>query len=231
MAEAPCAPLARLAIGVTGHRRAHTAMAGNSEAVAHQLEALFSEIAQHVETESSSLAGIAPIRLHTLLADGVDQLAAASATKRGWELVVPLPFGRALNLAINAHPPSLADAEALLSGTPPPDPACAANAAAIEHWYAAARLFELADHDALLAQQMIGTLAHPHDKPLAALFSANTSANAALAGRVMVEQSDFLIAVWDGRSATLAGGTGHTIATALDRGCPVVRIDPVAPEA
>ena len=231
MAEVPSAPLARLAIGVTGHRRAHPGMVGNSEAVADQLEALFASIAQHVAAETNSVGGAAPVRLHTLLADGVDQLAAASATARGWELVVPLPFGRALNLAINSHPPSLADAEALLGGTPPPDPACAANAAAIEHWYGAARLFELADHDALLAQQMIGTLAHPHDKQLASLFSANTSANAALAGRVMVEQSDFLIAVWDGRSATLAGGTGHTIATALDRGCPVVRIDPAAPEA
>ena len=231
MAEAPSAPLARLAFGVTGHRRAHAGMVGNSEAVADQLEALFTQIARQVATEASNLGEVAPVRLHTLLADGVDQLAAASAIARGWELVVPLPFGRALNLAINSHPASLADAEALLGGTAPPDPACAANAAAIEHWYGVARLFELADHDALLTQQMIGTLAHPHDKSLAALFSANTSANAALAGQVMVEQSDFLIAVWDGRSATLAGGTGHTIATALDRGCPVVRIDPAAPAA
>ena len=231
MAEAPGAPLARLAIGVTGHRRAHAAMTWNCEAVARQLEDLFTKIAGHVAAEANSLAAVGPVRLHTLLADGVDQLAAASATARGWELVVPLPFGRALNLAINAHPPSLEDAEVLLNGMAPADPSCAANAAAIEHWYSAARLFELADHDDLLAQQMIGTLAHPQDKPLAALFSANTSANAALAGRVMVEQSDFLIAVWDGRSATLAGGTGHTIATALERGCPVVRIDPAAPEA
>jgi hypothetical protein len=206
-------------------------MAGKSDAVAVQLEALFTEIAAQVALEARTMAGVAPIRLHTLLADGVDQIAAASAEARGWELVVPLPFGRALNLAINAHPPGLEDAEALLRGEVPPDPDCAVNAAAIERWYAAARLFELADHDALLTKQIRGTLAHPHDKALAALFSANTSANAAIAGRVMVEQSDFLIAVWDGRSATLAGGTGHTIAMALDRGCPVVRIDPAAPEA
>ena len=229
MAEAPGAPLARLAIGVTGHRRAHIAMTGKSAAVTIQLEELFGAIAAQVELEAATLVGVGPIRLHTLLADGVDQIAAASATARGWELVVPLPFGRALNLAINAHPPSLEDAEALLGGLPPADPACAANAAAINHWYSRARLFELADHDELLAGQMRAILAHPHDKALASQFSANTSANAAIAGRVMVEQSDFLIAVWDGRSSTLAGGTGHTIATALDRGCPVVRIDPAAP--
>ena len=206
-------------------------MVGKGDLVAAQLEALFSAIAAQVELEAATLVEVGPVRLHTLLADGVDQIAAASATARGWELVVPLPFGQVLNLAINAHPPSLADAEALLRGRPPADPDCAANAAAIAQWYGQARLFELADHDELLAEQMRLVLAHPHDKALASQFSANTSANASIAGRVMVEQSDFLIAVWDGGSSTLAGGTGHTIATALDRGCPVVRIDPSAPEA
>ena len=206
-------------------------MVGKGDLVAAQLEALFSAIAAQVELEAATLVEVGPVRLHTLLADGVDQIAAASATARGWELVVPLPFGQVLNLAINAHPPSLEDAEALLRGMPPADPDCAANAAAIAQWYGQARLFELADHDELLAEQMRLVLAHPHDKALASQFSANTSANASIAGRVMVEQSDFLIAVWDGGSSTLAGGTGHTIATALDRGCPVVRIDPSAPEA
>ena len=229
MAEAPGAPLTRLAVGVTGHRRGHPAMADKSDQVAAQLEALFSAIAAQVEIEAATLVAVGPVRLHTLLADGVDQIAAGLATARDWELVVPLPFGRLLNLAINAHPPSLADAEALLSGLVPGDPACAANAAAIVRWYKQARMFELADHDELLATQMRAVIAHPHDKGLASQFSANTSANAAIAGRVMVEQSDFLIAVWDGGSSTLAGGTGHTIATALDRGCPVVRIDPAAP--
>lgn len=205
-------------------------MSGKGDAVAAQLETLFSAIAAQVEIEAATLVEVGPVRLHTLLADGVDQLAAASATARGWELVVPLPFGRVLNLALNAHPPTLADAEALLTGKTPADPACAANAAAISHWYERARLFELADHDELLAKQMRAVLADPEDKGLASQFSANTSANASVAGRVMVEQSDFLIAVWDGGSSTLAGGTGHTIATALDRGCPVVRIDPDAPD-
>ena len=231
MAEAPRAPLARLAIGVTGHRRAHVGLTGKSDTVAAQLEQVFATIAAQTEIEAATLVAVGPVRLHTLLADGVDQIAAALAIARGWELVVPLPFGRRLNLALNSHPPSLEDAEALLAGTAPDDPACAANAAAIEQWYERARLFELADHDDLLIRQMRANLLHPHDRALASQFSANTSANAAIAGRVMVEQSDFLIAVWDGASSTLAGGTGHTIATALDRGCPVVRIDPAAPEA
>ena len=55
MAEAPSAPLARLAIGVTGHRRAHPAMAGNIDAVAQLLAAMFAEIAQQVAAEASAL--------------------------------------------------------------------------------------------------------------------------------------------------------------------------------
>ena len=231
MAEAPAAPLARLAIGVTGHRRAHPAMTGTEAAVRNQLEALLDAVSAQVGIEAQTLGGAGPVRLHTLLADGIDQIAAASAVARGWDLAVPLPFGRQLNQVINAHPPSLADAEALLAGAVPPDPACAANAAEIGEWYEKARIFELADHDDLLTRQLLASLAAPHDKGLAALLSANTSANAAIAGRVMIEQSDFLIAVWDGRSSTLAGGTGHTIAAALDRGCPVVRINPAAPDA
>ena len=230
MAEAPAAPLARLAIGVTGHRRAHPALACTGEAVAAQLELLLSEIAAQVDGQAETLGEIAPIRLHTLLADGTDQVAAASAVARGWDLVVPLPFGRALNQVINSHPESLADAEALLAGKVPPDAACAARAATIAQWYEKSHLFELADHDELLSGQLLAALADPQDKGLAALLSANTSANASMAGQVMIEQSDFLIAVWDGKSSTLAGGTGHTIACALDRGCPVVRIDPAAPQ-
>jgi len=230
MAEAPAAPLARLAIGVTGHRRAHPALALTGEAVAAQLELLLSGIAAQVDSQAATLGEIAPIRLHTLLADGVDQVASAIAVARGWDLVVPLPFGQTLNQVINSHPASLADAEALLAGKIPPDAACAARAAVIAQWYGKSHLFELADHDELLSGQLLASLADPQDKGLAALLSANTSANAAMAGRVMIEQSDFLIAVWDGKSSTLAGGTGHTIASALDRGCPVVRIDPAAPQ-
>ncbi len=230
MAEAPAAPLARLAIGVTGHRRAHPALAHTGEAVAAQLELLLSAVTAQVDSQAATLGETAPIRLHTLLADGVDQVAAASAIARGWDLVVPLPFGRALNQVINSHPASLADAEALLAGDVPPDAGCAARAAVIAQWYEKSHLFELADHDELLSGQLLASLADPQDKGLAALLSANTSANAAMAGRVMIEQSDFLIAVWDGKSSTLAGGTGHTIASALDRGCPVVRIDPAAPQ-
>ncbi|MEJ0006008.1 MAG: hypothetical protein WDM77_06365 [Steroidobacteraceae bacterium] len=72
------------------------------------------------EPASPGSGVIAPTRLHCLLADGTDQLAAHAALERGWELVAPLPFGLALNVAINAHPASLADARALLAGAGAP---------------------------------------------------------------------------------------------------------------
>ena len=51
----------------------------------------------------------------------------------------------------------------------------------------------------------------------------------ALAGRVMIERTDLVVAVWDGKVANLPGGTGHTVATALAMGTPVLVVDPAAP--
>jgi hypothetical protein len=47
-----------------------------------------------------------------------------------------------------------------------------------------------------------------------------------MAGRVMIEQSDIIVAVWDGVTRSHVGGTGHTIAAALELGTSVVWIDP-----
>src|SRR3546814_7676131 len=55
-------------------------------------------------------------RLTTLMVDGADQAAAELALERGWDLVSPLPFGKCLNVAINATPTNAADARALLAG-------------------------------------------------------------------------------------------------------------------
>jgi hypothetical protein len=46
----------------------------------------------------------------------------------------------------------------------------------------------------------------------------------------MIEQSDFVIAIWDGTTRALVGGTGHTIQAALEAGAAVVWIDVDAPE-
>lgn len=219
----PVPPLPRLSLGVTGHRDGNIAFSANRAAVATALGLVFDRI----EAVLADFPGeLAPTRLHSLLADGVDQVAAQDALGRGWELVAPLPFGRALNAAINSNPANVEDAEALAAGRKAADPAVQARADAILELKGQAKLFELCDQDATIAALHRAMLAAPGDIARAQAFAAHSSEQAALAARVMIEQSDLLIGVWDGKVHNLEGGTGHTIATALALGTPVLMIDP-----
>jgi hypothetical protein len=62
------------------------------------------------------------------------------------------------------------------------------------------------------------------------MFNAECSRRVALAGRVLIEQSDILIGVWEGASTAHVGGTGHTVAAALELGAPVIWVNPAEPE-
>lgn len=226
MTLAPPPPLARLSLGVTGHRESNRSFAGHAAEVEAVLGQLFARIDELVAKEAGALGGMAPTRLNNLLASGIDQLAASAALQRGWDVVAPLPFGRDLNLAINALPETLADAQALLRGEAAADPEVAARAATIRRSYDSARLFELAEQDGAIARLFLDKLAEPGDLARAQAFAVHSSERVAAAGRVMIEQSDILIAVWDGASRSHVGGTGHTIATALELGDPVIWIEP-----
>jgi hypothetical protein len=237
-ARAPSPPRPRLCLGVTGHRQDNTAFTAQRPRIEAVLAQILDLIAAAVAAEpaSSGTGVIAPTRLHCLLADGTDQLAAHAALERAWELVAPLPFGLALNVAINAHPASPADARALLSGADDPvgadacSPDVKERAARIRALAASARLFELADRDVVLSDLWLAKLQYPNDLRRASTFAAESSLRVALAGRVMIEQSDLLIAVWDGVSRAFIGGTGHTIQVALEAGAPVVWIDANQPD-
>ncbi len=224
---APPPPAARLSIGVTGHRSGNVTFASNRVRAEAVLAAIFAAIDAVTAAEPTPPA---PTRLHCLLADGVDQIAASAALARGWELVAPLPFGRVLNVAINAQPESAADARALLNGGDAVDPHTQAKAVAIRELGETVRLFELAERDAKIAALFLAKMDAPTDIAKAQAFSAHSSERVALAGRVMIEQSDIIIGVWDGETTSLIGGTGHTIAAALDLGAAVVWIDTRAPE-
>ncbi|WP_428564666.1 MAG: hypothetical protein ACP59X_02650 [Solidesulfovibrio sp. DCME] len=50
-------------------------------------------------------------------------------------------------------------------------------------------------------------------------------------GRVVLEQSDLLLAVWDGTMAKGRGGTGQIVSVAAERGLPVLVVDPTDPTA
>jgi len=216
-----------LALGITGHRATNPSFSAHADAIGAALDRLFARI----DAITAALPGErGALQLHSLLVDGTDQLAARLGLERGWELVVPLPFGAELNLAINAHPATPADAAALCRGGAAADPAVEARAAAIREITARAHLFELADHDAEIEALWLASLADPGNAAAARAFEALASDSVALAGRVMIERTDLVVAVWDGKVANLPGGTGHTVTTALAMGTPVLLIDPAAPE-
>ena len=169
-------------------------------------------------------------RLTTLMVDGADQAAAELALERGWDLVSPLPFGKRLNTAINAQPTNAADARALLGGAAAADPQTQARAERIMDLTAKARIFDLADQDEKIGGLFLAKLDDPHDFAKAQAFTTESAMRAALAGHIVIAQSDILIGVWDGVSTANLGGAGQTIAAALELGAPVIWINPDEPE-
>jgi len=228
----PPPPPVRLSLGVTGHRAGHRHFAESEARIAAVMTEVFDLIDRAVASAPSaaSLGGFAPTRLHTLLADGTDRMASVMGLERGFELVAPLPFGRRLNRTINSLTDDPADARRLLTGDDAFDPATQDHAAAIRALSDRARLFALADADDLIAELFLAKLDNPADPAAAALFAAECSRRVALAGRVLIEQSDLVIGVWDGVTTAHVGGTGNTIAAALELGAPVVWIDSARPE-
>ena len=216
-----------LSLGITGHRQTNPALAANCDGVTKALESLFSQIDAMRIAMAGELAGV---RLHSLLVDGVDQIAAKIALERKWDLIAPLPFGAQVNMAINALPTTPADAAALFADTPVSDKAVTARAANIRELVDQSRLFELADRDQQIRTLFEASLASPDDHETTRAFDALCSENVALAGRVMIERADLIIAVWDGKAINLPGGTGHTIVAALESGTPVLIMDPQLPE-
>jgi hypothetical protein len=230
-AIAPHPPRVRLSLGVTGHRQGHPAYAANLARIEAVLQHVLDLIdAGLTETPPPFGAPYAPVRMHSLLAEGADQLCARAALARNWELVAPLPFGRMLNIAINALPTSADDARAMLAGAAPADSATATRAQAIRDLQDRALVFELADADERTARAYRAMHDAPNDANAANIYDADASQRVALAARIVIEQSDILIAVWDGARTTFVGGTGHTVAAALALGGNVVWIDPAAPE-
>jgi hypothetical protein len=221
--------IARLVVGITGHRGTNRAIADDGQRITEALGLMFARIDESAAIRTGT--AIAPTRLHTLLAHGVDQMAASEAAARGWEIVAPLPFGHDVNIAVNAQPRTRDDAVALLAGSHAVDPQVQARAQGIRVWSERARLFELADRDEEVAALLLATLDNPGKVEHFRRFGAATSAQAALAGRVMTEQSDLIIGVWDGEAQDQVGGTGHTVVQALALGTPVLLIDPGEPEA
>ncbi len=219
-------PLPRLCLAITGHREANTAFAENRPAIAATLARLFNSADSVVSSQGGNNA---PSRLFSLLAHGADLLAVDAALARQWEVIAPLPFGLDLNIAINADPSTADEARALLEGNNVGNPAVEERARHIRNAAASARLFELAEADEEIAKALLLSLQHGDNRQLARSFSDLASSRVAMAGRVMIEQSDLLIAIWDGVTPGAVGGTRHTIVTALETGTPVIWINAAQP--
>lgn len=215
-------PLPRLCLAITGHRESNAAFAENREGIAASLSMLF-DAADAITKRQSGGAG--STRLFSMLAHGADLMAVDQALSREWEVTAPLPFGLDLNIAINSDPATAEEFDLLLAQRPVADPGLSRRADHIRNVAARALLFELAEADTAIAaahRTMLKTRADPMSTRR---FSDLASGRVAAAGRVMIEQSDALVAIWDGIAPGGIGGTRHTIASAVDAGMPVVWIN------
>lgn len=217
----PRVPLV-LRVGIAGHRpdrakRADPDIAATRAAIADVL-AIVRRAVEDVAGASGHLFLSAPedwpsrvdlrLRIISALAPGPDQWAAEEALKLGYELQCPLPFDRQEYLEDFAPAPaSLAAADAAAADRPGND--AAAPAAAYERLLAAATA--VAELDGRVVRTESGVR-----QPDARSYAS--------AGRAMLNQSDLLVAVWDGQPAHGTGGTGGVVDDALRRGVPVVWI-------
>ena len=112
-----------------------------------------------------------------------------AALSRGWEVVAPLPFGLDISIAVNCRDVTAADARALIDGQVPPSPGVAAQAEAMRRLAARVQLFQLAEQDSLVARRFLATMAAPDDRDSATAYAIIASERAAVAARVMIEQS------------------------------------------
>ena len=230
--DALAAPLHHLDIGVTGHRSNHPIFSANQAQIEQVLAELLARIDRIIEGLRAPIAPciIATPRLHSLLAYGADLMSVKLALARNWEIVAPLPFGLALNVAINAQPVTSDDMVALLNETAVADPEVAARATNIRDAAKKSILFELAEQDSLIEQQFKKHLIEPDNQEACSGFQTLISERAAVAARVMIEQSDIVIGIWDGVTHGTLGGTRHSIAAALGQGVPVIWVDARCPE-
>ncbi len=222
MSDAIALPPARLQIAITGHRENNAAFAANRDVIARALTAIF-DAADRVTARQSET--VATTRLMCLLAHGADLMGVDAAAMRGWPIVAPLPFGPALNIAINADPENAAEARAILAGHSTGNTALDGRAAHIRDIAANASLFALAEEDAKVTKLYLEMLEDEANSGAAQAYNIIASERVATAGRIMIEQSDILIAIWDGVTPGAVGGTRHTIAAAIKLGTPVLWID------
>lgn len=210
---------ARISIGVTGHRDSNAAFAAHLPEIEKALERIF-ECIDGVTAKHSDIVGTT--RLHALLALGSDMIAVDHALKRGWEVTAPLPFGLDLNIAINVSTDNLAEARAVLKREQCANIEVEEKAIIIREASSRVRLFQLTEQDRHVTDLFIAKLSEPANTRAALDYNTIVAERVASAGRLMIEQSNILIAIWDGVTPGAIGGTRHTISAAVNLGTPVI---------
>jgi DNA mismatch repair protein MutH len=226
MAESIALPPARISIGITGHRRSNADFAANEPVIVESLKRIL-DAADRVTARHGEAAGAT--RLYSLIAHGADMIAMNMAFARNWEVIAPLPFGFDLNVAISAEPRSAAAARALLAGDDCGEEPAATMAKETRVAGSKCQLFALAEQDEAVSHAFLYALENPGDATAQQHLSTLIAERVAAAGRVMIEQTDLLVAIWDGITPGALGGTRHTIAAALKVGTPVIWIDAAQP--
>lgn len=220
-------PPARICIGITGHRDNNPAFATNCKAIEARIAHLFATT-DAITARQSEIVG--KTRLHTLLAFGTDMLAVEQAIAREWEVTAPLPFGLDLNIAIHSAPQTAAQGEAILQGQVCGQDQVDQRVAHMRTVASKVRLFELSEQDRLVGELFAGHLADAGNAKPTSDYLTVVAERVAAAGRVMIEQSDLMVAVWDGVTPGAVGGTRHTISVALSLGTPVLWINAADPD-
>ena len=210
-------------VGVTGHREGNFAFSENRERIADTLGIVLESLAAALRSEANAIE--TRLRLVTNLANGSDLISANLAGERGYEVYAALPFGRDVNYALNMLDGDWQTMAAVAGGAEPEDGGERANRKALQDAHDAACCFELADGDERL-RWYLDRFAKGATTPLAIReFDGQVAKRTRLASRITVEQSDVLLAVWDGTSPTTLGGTLDTMTQALATDIPVVWID------
>lgn len=219
-------PPARISIGVTGHRDSNAAFAAHRPEIEKAMQRIFDCI-DEVTAKQSGIVRVT--RLHALLALGSDLIAVEHALKRRWEVIAPLPFGLDLNIAINVGTDNVAEARAVLMRERCANIEMEEKATIMRDASSRARLFQLAEQDRHVTDLLIAKLSDPADVRAAQDYSTIVAERVASAGRLMIEQSDILIAIWDGVTPGAIGGTRHTMSAAVNLGTPVIWINAADP--
>lgn len=227
MSESIALPPARICLGVTGHRDTNPAFAANRAGIELAIASIFESV-ERITTRQSDVIGTT--RLYSLMALGADAVAIEHALDKKWEVVAPLPFGLDLNIAINSEPETADQMTAVLDGQPSDSPQVDERAQMLRKVAAKLRLFELAEQDSHVKDLLLHRLSFTDDIKAAQDYLTIVAERVATAGRIMIEQSDILIAVWDGVTPGAIGGTRHTIAAAVNLGTPVIWVDASHPE-